>query len=62
MKEYHVQWEIEICADSAEDAARKALEIQRDPNSLATVFRVADLKKGWIDIDLTDIDNREVPS
>ncbi|MEX7471358.1 hypothetical protein AB4Z39_16795 [Mycobacterium adipatum] len=38
--EYLVGWVIDIQADSHEQAARKALRIQRDPNSIATVFEV----------------------
>lgn len=40
MSEYKVIWEIEIEAESAEEAARKAFEIQRDPDSIATVFNI----------------------
>lgn len=40
MNDYLVQWEINIVADTAEDAARQALAIQRDPTSHATVFDV----------------------
>jgi len=39
-REFRVRWEIELDADSPRDAARKALEIQRDPSSTATVFHV----------------------
>jgi len=42
MSEYRVVWEIDIDAESHEDAARKALEIHRDPDSIATVFTVID--------------------
>jgi|GEM_PF-6735055 len=38
--EYKVTWEIELEASSYAEAAAKALEIQRDPNSTATVFGV----------------------
>jgi hypothetical protein len=38
---YVVRWEIDIEADTAEDAARKALAIQRDPESIATIFEVS---------------------
>ena len=41
-KEYLVTWKIEIYADSAEEAAREALEIQRDQESIANVFTVSD--------------------
>lgn len=52
-REYHVEWTIQVDADSAEDAARKALAIQRDPDSIATVFKVYDTDNGEsVDIDL----------
>lgn len=37
---YFVMWEIDIEADTPAEAACKALEIQRDPTSRATVFKV----------------------
>jgi len=40
MAEYNVTWTIQIEADSAREAAKKALEIQRDFFSTATVFEV----------------------
>lgn len=40
--EYRVKWEIDIDADSPQEAARAALKIQRDPSSIATVFDVRD--------------------
>jgi hypothetical protein len=40
--EYIVEWAIDIDGDSPEAAARKALRIQRDPNSIATVFTVCE--------------------
>lgn len=40
LRDYKVTWEIDIRAESFEDAARKALAIQRDPESIATVFDV----------------------
>ena len=53
MKSYEVIWKIDIDADTPADAARQALEIQRDPNSLATQFDVID-QTSWIptEIDL----------
>jgi len=40
---YTVTWVIDIFdADTPEEAARKALKIQRDPESLATCFIVND--------------------
>lgn len=39
---YRVRWEIDIEADSPEEAAVEALIIQRDPFSIAAVFDVQD--------------------
>jgi hypothetical protein len=56
MAQYRVTWDIELDADSPEDAARKALEIQRDPNSIATVFDVAGEDSVFIRrIDMTEL-------
>ncbi len=41
-REHTVVWTIELDAVSPEDAARKALAIQRDPGSWATHFEVRD--------------------
>jgi hypothetical protein len=46
MTTYSITWEIEIDAKTPEEAARKVLEIQRDPASIATVFDVYDNKDG----------------
>ena len=46
MAQYLVTWEIDIEADSDEEAAAKALEIQRDPESTATFFRVTHRNSG----------------
>ncbi len=43
MKTYRVSWEIDIAADSPRGAAEKAQAIQRDPESLATVFDVIEM-------------------
>ena len=40
MANYLVCWEIDIIADTPEQAAQDALRIQRDCNSIATVFEV----------------------
>lgn len=40
MNHYIVSWEIDIQAPSPEEAARKALAIQRDRDSTATCFTV----------------------
>ncbi len=41
-KPYRVRWEIDVDAPNVKEAARKALEIQRDENSQATFFEVTD--------------------
>ena len=40
--EYDITWKIEVEAGSFEEAVKIALEIQRDPNSIATQFEVRD--------------------
>lgn len=40
MECYTVSWVIQLDADSPRDAAEQALAIQRDPESIATVFTV----------------------
>ena len=56
-KTFKVTWEIELYAESAEDAARAALKIQRDPDSSATVFNVENVKTKEIEeIDLFYMD------
>ena len=41
---YRVTWEIDLDATSPRAAAREALRIQRDPESIATVFSVRETK------------------
>ena len=57
MLEYRVRWEIDgIEADSALEAARIAKAIQRDPESIASVFLVQpiyDDDDDWTEIDLS---------
>ncbi len=58
MKKYVVAWYIDIEAESPEDAARQALAIQRNPESLATVFDI----KGdgsTVTVDVEDLDWEE---
>lgn len=38
---YRVTWEIDIEADTPRDAAEEALTVQRNPESIATVFDVS---------------------
>lgn len=46
--EFYVMWDIDLTADSPEEAARLALEIQRDPTSTATTFEVTESTEyGW---------------
>lgn len=56
--EFSITWRIELNAESFEDAARKALEIQRDPDSSATVFEITQLGPCWArrTIDLHNIE------
>lgn len=58
MKDYKVEWIIDISADSPEEAAKEALKIHRDNNSIATVFAVTDVETG--DISVVDINGDEV--
>ncbi|MBI4446885.1 MAG: hypothetical protein HY645_13390 [Acidobacteria bacterium] len=46
LKEYRVVWEIELYACSPREAAQRALETQRDPDSTATGFDVYRLDAG----------------
>ena len=41
-KDFHVTWEVDLTANSPRAAAEKALAMQRDPFSTATVFDVVD--------------------
>jgi len=42
IKTYNVIWEIDIDARSPVEAAKKALKIQRDTGSTATIFEVSE--------------------
>lgn len=53
MKTYKCVWEIDVPAVNSKEAAKRALEIQRDPNSTATVFFVfipGSKKSTWVDV------------
>jgi len=41
-QQYHVTWEIDLDAETPEEAAREALDIHRDLSSIASVFTVTD--------------------
>lgn len=43
---YKITWKIDIEAESALVAAKEALKIQRDPNSIATMFKLIDKRTG----------------
>jgi hypothetical protein len=56
-QQYRVTWEVDVFdATSPEDAARKALAIQRKPDSIATVFDVTGPDKVTHKVDLTALD------
>jgi hypothetical protein len=59
MPEYLVTWSIEVDADNPEDAARKAMETQQRPDSIAHSFVVqADADDPGLIVDLDEIDGR----
>jgi hypothetical protein len=53
---YRVEWLLDIEAESPADAARQALEIHRDPESLATVFHVYGNDGSVSVIDIEDVE------
>lgn len=56
MRNFTVEWLIELDAEDAVDAARQALAIHRDPDSIATVFTVTDNAGGVsVEIDLEEV-------
>ena len=54
---YYITWDIDVEADSPYEAAREALRIHRDPDSIATVFNVHDELGNITTIDLEDVYN-----
>jgi hypothetical protein len=54
MPEYTVTWVIDLDAASPQEAAKKALEIQRDPDSIATIFEICPIDGTPIRIDLSE--------
>lgn len=46
MRDFRVRWTVDVPARSPEEAARKAYEMQQDPESTATLFDVHEWKKG----------------
>jgi hypothetical protein len=57
-KNYRVTWEIDITADSPEEAAMAAKQIQQDPESCANVFCISEADNGSfctvVDLDVID--------
>ncbi len=54
MTEFRVVWEIDIEAATPKQAAERAFAIQRDPESMATVFAMTDPSGVTTEIDLLD--------
>jgi hypothetical protein len=52
-KNYLVTWEIDMEAATPREAAQKALDIMRDPESIGTVFKVCDAQQEYV-IDLLE--------
>ena len=52
---YVVTWVIDLEADSADEAAILARDIQLDPDSMATVFEVTDEAGETHEIDVADL-------
>lgn len=59
MNTYYVCWEVTLDAEDARDAAQKALDMQRNPHSTATVFDVCEEHGQMQRIDLYDVDDDE---
>lgn len=58
MNEYRVKWEIDIEAESEEDAAKIAFDIQNEPEHIATIFEVLQHnmnEDGTKTIDISDL-------
>lgn len=56
---FRVVWEIEIDAETAVLAARKALAIHRNPESIATVFDITDENGQTVRVDLGERDQED---
>ncbi len=57
VKSYFITWEIEVTAKDPIDAARIAFEMQQDPDTLATCFKVTEQDgEETITIDLLEED------
>lgn len=60
MDDYHVTWEIEVCADTPEEAAREAWRLMRVSDSTANVFDVTlpDESGETIRVDLQELEEQ----
>lgn len=58
MREFHVEWAIEIDAETPEEAAMKCRQMQQNPQTTATVFSIwptNDPDAGPVTVDLLAI-------
>ncbi len=55
MPEYYVEWRIELSADSPEEAARKARELQRDDTARVGTFHVIEANHDHLDPYIVDL-------
>lgn len=62
MASYFVSWEIDVDASSPEEAARKAHEMVRRPDTTATVYKVIehDSKGETTTVDLSEFDGHPI--
>lgn len=61
MPTYRVTWEIDIDAETPRAAAERAQEMMRDPDSIATVFKVEDAHDVHV-VDLLEEDAADSPA
>ena len=54
MNKYCVTWEMHLEANTPLEAARLALEVHRNPESIATYFQVTDDTGDSVEVDLLD--------
>jgi hypothetical protein len=55
MQLFTVTWVIDVEAESPEGAAIEALNIQRDPTSIATIFMVQEYRSPAVLVDTQEI-------
>ena len=55
-----VRWEVDVDADGPREAAEKALRMQRNPQSTATVFDVMDERGRKTRVDLQETEDCDV--